>query len=210
MRTLLNGSKEIDRKDFHADKYQDIVVGENLPEKDMIYVFDSEDEFTQWREKTDVEESFSAGFKLINEVQKSEQKDTTYAMQRQLIIKDRMIADLYLLASKLGLDINSPELFRRATSEPELLEGSIFDTGIAWEHGAFHGSYLPYTTVPMPALFLFGWEDRISSIRHVGVTLATARRWFRGVRLWLTAGLEIPDLTVFNFNDRIASIVNVP
>jgi hypothetical protein len=202
---LLNG-KPIDRNDLA--EFPVTVAGNDLPDKDTVYVFDSEGEFNKWKKANNIEEKFSKIDKIVTQAQEYEQKDITYALQRQQLVIERITADLHLLAHRLGLDVNSPELFRRATVEADLLEGQIFDPSLAFQNPDFQGLILPIPTGSVWP-YLSWWEDRFSSMLVTGNLLLTQHRFFRGRRLWLTGvAAEFRHLGDFNFEDITSSVVH--
>jgi hypothetical protein len=203
MKHLLNG------KPIEKDKYAEFpiaAVGNNLPDKDTVYVFDSEGEFDKWIKANNIEEKFSRISKIITQAQEYEHKDITFAIQRQQLIIERITADLRLLANRLDLDVNSPELFRRATVEADLLEGPIFDPSIAYQKTDLQGLLLPIPTGSVWP-YLGWWNDRISSIIVSGTVVLFQNYFFRGRRLYLIGtAQEFPNLGDFNFDDRTSSL----
>lgn len=202
--------------DFEADRYPILAAG--LIADNVVHAFNTQKEFEKWTESTRYLERIRSVETKILEAKQYEETETSAIKQRQIKVVNRIIEDMNELAERLELDPASEELFLKATSKSDVLEGPIFDPAIVFDSigtfgsiGVSGSSWLPFTTGVWPDLRWFDWNDRISSVTVSGLVVFFEHTWFAGRCLWLGA---IPlwyfhDLKIFGFNNRASSAIVV-
>jgi hypothetical protein len=194
-----------------ASEYPVMVAGTVLPDKNLVYVFDSDQEFKVWIEQTKYSDRVNEIEETITELLKHKEEYTTTVVELHNTKMKRIANDLIELADRVGLDPGSEELFRRATIERKPFEPPIFDPAIGWEELEFGGNWLPLAT-PMPDLGRINaggvnWDNIISSVRMIGFGVLCDYPWFGGHKVWL-AGVPYwqYNLDALGFDNRTSSV----
>ena len=181
--------------------------------EDLTFVFETQEAFEVWANRTNYAETINSIVTKIVSAKPSEGAENSAVRAKQYKIIDRIKEDMTELAKRTGLNETSEELFLKATTKHDILEGPIFDPITAFDFfgtGGFAGggSWIHLPGGGWPDLRWFGWNDRISSVRISGVALFCEHVWWGGRRLWL-AGFPIyfhPNLGMFGFDNLTSSI----
>ncbi len=205
-RFLLKG-KEVDAE--NARNYEIIATGD-VTEADTAYVFESQEAFNDWVKGTQYADRCARLQQLTGEARKQQGRDVSEARKRQKKTADRIKQDLEELSARTGLAYGSKELFLRATTESDLLEGPLFDPTILYDGiNASGQSFISWGGF-FPDLGWHNFDNRASSVQMV-FDLATLYDlpWFQGVTTWLFGLLPFYQLNLssLNFDNRTSSFV---
>lgn len=161
-----------------------LLLGNGLPLESVVYAFKNEKEMNQWASRTAYGKQFEEAERLRKEAMKKEKENHEEAIRIQLEKADQTAGRLEDLAERTGLKVNSKELFIRATSEADVLEGSAFDPALIFDGTNFRGRWRPlFSSLPVPALGWIGMNNRTSSVIVTGILHLFDLTWFRGSRV---------------------------
>ena len=146
-----------------------IALGSGLPEKGLAFAFSDWKEFVKFAAKTDVAEKIASMDERRRKLGKRIGEDNTGLAERHKRKTERIQFDLRDLAGRMGLALESKELFLRATSKADPLEGPIFDPAMLYTGFGFTGPALPVYYPGVPDLGWFGMNNIVSSVRVVGI-----------------------------------------
>lgn len=194
--------------DFAALPESVVALGSGLPEKGFAFAFRDWNEFVKFSAKTDAAEKVASMDERRRKMRKRSGEDTTGLAERLKRRTERIQFDLRELAERTGLAPDSKELFLRATSKADPIEGPIFDPAMLFTGLGFTGPALPVSYPGIPDLGWFNMSNVVSSVRVVGILGLFSRIGWRGASR-LILGLpyaQVANLGAFN---NIASSVLV-
>lgn len=171
-----------------------------------VYAFEDERSFLKWAEKFPVGEKFLKLHNIIESTRELERTDLSEIQKVRMRRTEMLTKELEDLSKRSKLPVNSLELFLKATTGFDPLEGPIFDPSIIYQHINFGGSWRPLIgTMPDFRWILF--NDKASSMRVSGAGILFKDTWYRGRRFYF-GGIPImnfPDFRLFAFNDMASS-----
>lgn len=186
---------------------RNLVVGDKLPEPDLVYVYSSEEHFCEALGDLGITEEVGQAFEKRDYVESLSPNDITYIGTRLRIRTTAISEELRALAAKERIEVRSADLFNRARIATHPLDSKVFGSGIAYEHINFEGAFLPFPGT-VPSLVPLGWNDIISSVRYAGSLSALCEHtFFKGEKFWLVGIASVPDLRDYAFNDKTSSIL---
>lgn len=164
-----------------------VAMGTGLPDSaNAAYGFKSKAAFETWAAETDHAERVAAGLEVVARRKKLANADHTVARRRQTARVKQIRAELRDLSQRTGLPIGSQELFLKATSEADPVEGAIFDPFILHDTSNFGGGFLPvFGGLPLGDFGWFGFDNRASSVTISGLGLITEHVWYVGRQFWM-------------------------
>lgn len=200
---------------FKQIQHPVMVRGDIVPEPDVVYVFDSDDNFNKWAMTTKHADKITQINRTIAEVQKHQNEDHTEAIKRAQIVNQRVMDDLKALSAKTGLPLGSPELFLRASVQTPILEPPILRSALLFDDYDFKWDQqvFPANTVPYPVLGWYNFDHKASSMMFLGAGVASDQPWFWGAKFWFV-GISIPldsgpiqwdNLGTAGWDDRFSS-----
>jgi hypothetical protein len=203
-------------KRFARLKEPVIALGPGLPERNVAYVFEKMQALYAAAPRMKLGHVFDKLKKGVAEARKAKKGDLTALKARQVALARRIKKDYEELAARTGLDLDSAQLFLRATTKAPVLEGSVFDPACVYTLAGFNGSYM-CVGVPLPDLTWFpGFNNNISSVRAAGACILYSGTWFGGAALVLVGlpvigianlALVAPTTGAFaNFNNITSSV----
>lgn len=193
--------------DFRALPESVVALGSGLPEKGLAFAFRDWNEFVKFAAKTDAAENVDSMDERRRKIRKRSGEDTTGLAERLKRRTERIQFDLRELAARTGLAPDSKELFLRATSKADPLEGPIFDPAMLFTGLGFTGRALPVSYPGIPHLGWFNMNNVVSSVRVVGVLgLFNSTGWGGASRVIF----GLPYAQVANlgaFNNTVSSVL---
>jgi hypothetical protein len=189
------------------------VMAAGMIANNVVQVFKTQKAFDAWALSSCYSEQVKQVGKNIQAARQYEKADVAAIKRRQMKIIERISEDMTELAKRTKLDPASEELFLRATSKSDLLEGPVFDPLTAFDAvgtGGSIGAPGPFLHLPgggWPDFRWFGWDNRISSVRISGVAVFFQNSWWSGRALWL-GGFPVwyhGDLRIFGFDNMASS-----
>jgi hypothetical protein len=198
-RILFNGRPVEGQRDFPI-----IIAGNELPQRDVIYAFDSEESFDDWTRSNGLADKINRAKRSISEARALRTRSSfDDVIRRQRTLIDRINIDLQELSQRTGLSLGTRQFFERAI-QTDIFEGRIFDPGIFYEHVNYEGHWLPMGNLSYPKLSWHGWDNRISSLQFGGLGCMFEHSWFEGAQYWMVAE-DTAYLGDF-WNDRASSL----
>ena len=138
------------------------------------------------------------------------ESDTTATAARLIRKAERIETELRELSTRTGLAFGSKELFLRATTKADPLEGPIFDPSMLFAGVGFTGNALAVPYPGFPDLSWFpGMNNAVSAVQIVGLVALYNTTWFRGASR-IIFGLpffQIPNLAAIGFNNVASSVL---
>jgi hypothetical protein len=197
--------KELKKEE--ALKYPIMAAGDGLPEENVVYLFNSHQEFVKWSRETKHVDRVTQALEKIERIKQSEKEDNSAARQRQEKLAGRMLEDLEALSERTGLPVSSSDLLIKASDDSQLLERRIFDhSSMLWELSGGRGAAWPVAGA-YPDLNWFQWGNRAVSINANGVNILTDNPWYGGQWLVLFGFLwPLFELNPFGFAFRTEAI----
>jgi hypothetical protein len=186
-----------------------IIIADGLDDQGRILAFEKKAEFNKWVKASPRSGKFNELEKKISDALSFKEADHKGFELRQAAIAKRIAHEIDELSTRLGMSVDSEELFKRATSECHVLEGPIFDPITFFEHADYSGAPLHLPGGAWPDFRWFGFNDRASSARISGIATIFEHTWFAGRQLFLGGGPLIfyPNFGAFGFNDLASSAV---
>ena len=190
------------------------VMAAGMIASNVVQVFKSQQAFNAWAQSSIYAKKIKLAGENIHAAKQYEKMDVAAIKLRQMKIIERISEDMTELAKRTKLDPTSEELFLKATSHSDLLEGSIFDPLTAFDSiGMGDGIDAPGDWLHLPGggwpdLRWFNWNDRISSVRISGIAVFYEHIWWGGRSLWL-GGFPVwyhADLRIFGFDNMASSV----
>jgi len=166
--------------DFTALPEPVVALGSGLPEKALAFAFRDWKEFIKFAAKTEAAEKIAGMDERRRKLRKRSGEDTRGLAERLKRRAERIQSELHELAGRTGLAFDSKELFLRATSKADPLEGPIFDPSMLFTGLGFTGPALPVAYPGVPDLGWFGMNNTVSSVRVVGVLGLFNLTWWGG------------------------------
>jgi hypothetical protein len=213
---VVYGRKRIDYKALEADPdfkrlaEPVIALGAGLPEKNVAFVFGDWKEFLRFAARTQAAEQIAGMDERRRKLRKRSGEDTTAIAARLKRRAERIESELRELAEQTRLAWGSKELFIRATTKADPLEGPIFDPSMLFAGLGFTGNALGVTYPGLPDLSWFpGMNNAVSSVQIVGIVALFNNTWFRGASRLLFGFpfFQIPNLGVIGFNNFTSSVL---
>lgn len=179
------------------------VIAAGLVGNNVAHAFRSKKEFFSWVEGTRYADVVHSIEEKISQARKHQKIDHSHIEARQKKVVARVEEDMKELAERTKLEPTSEELFLRATSKSDILEGPIFDPITAFDAVGTSGVGVPGPWIHLPGggwpdFRWFGWNDRISSLRVSGFVTLHQHIWWGGRALFLAG---FPVWYHRNFND---------
>lgn len=213
---VVYGRKRVDFATLEADsdfkKLAEPVValGSGLPEKGVAFAFRDWKELAKFAARTPAADKIAAMDERRRKLRKRSGEDTTALAARLKRKTERIEAELRELAQRTGLPYGSKELFLRATTKADPLEGPIFDPSMLFINPGFTGSAVGVAYPGLPDLSWFpGMNNAVSSAQIVGIVALFSNTWFRGATR-LLVGLpyfQIANLGAIGFNNVTSSVL---
>jgi hypothetical protein len=210
------GRRRIDFKVLEADPdfkrlaEPIIALGAGLPEKGVAFAFQNWSEFVKFTKGTQAAEKIANIDERRRKLRKRNAEDTIGIAERLKRKADRIDSELHDLAKRTGLAWGSKQLFLRATTKADPLEGSIFDPSILFAGFGFTGNALTVAYPGLPDLNWFpGMNNNVSSVQIVGVVGLFSNTWFRGASrvLFGLPFFQIADLRTIFFDNVTSSVL---
>jgi hypothetical protein len=177
MKWLFNGqpiSKE------EAQQYAWMAVG-YAPEKDVIYVFESDEAFLTWSKGTRFADNVSRMLGFASEARQLEGTDVRNAMERQRKVTSRIRRELRELSKRTGLEVGSNELLLKAMGKDRILEGPIFKSAVLFEHVDLGGRGFPLASgLLYPDFSWINFDNITTSLWVFGEVDLWQSPWFQG------------------------------
>jgi len=172
-----------------------MALGPGLPERNMAYVFENMKALYAAAPQLKLDHVLAKLRKGVTEARRSQNGDLTGLAARQTALAKRIKKDYEALAGRTGFPLDSEQLFLRATTKANPLEGPVFDPACVYTGVGFTGSYM-CAGVPLPDLTWFpGFNNTISSVRAAGACILYSGTWFGGAALVLVG---LPVIAVAN------------
>jgi len=131
-----------------------IALGAGLPEKGVAFAFRDWKEFVKFASRTEAKDKIASMDERRRKLRKRSGEDTSAIAARLKRKADHIEAELRELASRTGLAFGSKELFLRATTKADQLEGPIFDPSMLFSNVGFTGSAV---AAAYPGLLDLSW-----------------------------------------------------
>ena len=221
-------------KEFNSLDRVSVIVGPDLPQEDVAYVFESDGAFDEFLQDVPYGDKFRELNETAAAAQRLENQDHRETKRRQQEAVMSVTQRLQALSEHTGLSIDSPEFRQRAEGsllEPPILQAAavaqeeetteflgLFEVLVAYDSFNLGGSWTTLVRT-MPNLSWIGWNDRMSSVRSLnlvgGYAMFSEHTWYRGSKLHLVFGPIVssyPNLDDFStapgvgWSDRISSL----
>src|SRR5262245_20969958 len=213
---VVYGRKRVDFKmlevdpDFARLPEPVIALGSGLPEKNVAFAFRDWRELVKFAAKTQAAERIASMDERRRKLRKRSGEDTTSLAARLKLKAERIESDMRDLAERTQLAWGSKELFLRATTKADPLEGPIFDPSMLFTGVGFTGSALGVVYPGLPDLSWFpGMNNAVSSVQIVGVVGLFNNTWFGGISRVLVGipFFQLANLGIIGFNNLTSSVL---
>jgi hypothetical protein len=144
-----------------------------------VFVFSKPDHFHAWHRTMPFGPKLEAALEAVAKVQELEGTDHALALARQRALTERALADIHELARRLGLPVDSLELFMAAHRGASLLEPPVLHSALLYDNRDCTGDIHPVIS-GVPYVTLGSFNNVASSARVVGSLAVWPRTWFRG------------------------------
>lgn len=182
------------------------------PYPNYAFTFNSTESFQQWVDQQPYKDRVAEAMAKTQLAQEVYAKNPDAAVGAQWATTKRLRSEMNALANELGLDVNSRELFLKATVDADPIKGPIFRSAQLFDGPNCTGARLDIPSWTWwPDLSVFGFSDRISSVRvHAWSILILfndpvfrgASRWFFGGLWWSNEFNLDPEV-----NNRVSSAI---
>lgn len=213
---VVYGRKRLEFADLEADPdfkrlaEPVVALGSGLPEKGVAFAFPDWKEFVKFAARTEAAEKVTSMDERRRKLRRRSGGDTTAIAARLKRKTEQIETELRELATRTGLALGSKELFLRATTKADPLEGPIFDPSMLFAGVGFTGNALAVSYPGLPDLGWFpGMNNAVSTVQVVGLVALYNTTWFRGASRFLF-GLpffQIPNLAAIGFNNVASSVL---
>jgi hypothetical protein len=190
--------------EFQALPEPVVALGSGLPEKGLAFAFRDWKELVKFAQRTEAGEKIASMDERRRKLRRRSREDTTALAERLKRRTARIEGELRELAARTGLAIDSKELFLRATTKADPLEGPIFDPAMLFTGLGFTGPALPVAYPGFPNLGWLGFNNLVSSVRVVGLLALFNLTWFGGASR-VIVGLPFGNVANLGAFNNIAS-----
>ena len=213
---VVYGRKRLDFKalgsdpDFNRLAEPVVALGNGLPEKGVAFAFRDWKDFAKFAARTHAADKIASMDERRLKLRKRSSDDTTAIAARLKHKTQRIESELRDLSQRAGLPWGSKELFMRATTKADPLEGPIFDPSMLFAGFGFTGNALGVAYPGLPDLNWFpGMNNAVSSVQIIGIVALFNNTWFRGASRLLFGFpfFQIPNLGAIGFNNVTSSVL---
>jgi hypothetical protein len=202
-----------------ATKYPTMVAGpEFTGELEVVRVFQSNDDFSKWAERTAHGDKVHEILRLLRIEVLPERKNEAWIEQMQRLALNRARENFAEFAKLLNRSPFDEEVIRKAMVERTPLTPKMFDPIFLYDREIEHEPPAgppedPLTSsfiVPSgwwPDLGFVGWNDRARSVRLFGVNVLCEHNWFGGRWCWLSGFNGFINLNHLGFDQITSSVI---
>jgi len=203
-----------------AMKYPTIVAGADMTgDPEVIQVFQSNDDFAQWADRTKYGEDVRKILDLLHDAVLPQRKNETWIQQMQQFALERTYTNLKDFAKATGHSSIDEEVILKIMGEhtpltPKMLDPVfLYDREIEREPptGPPEDSRTQLFIVPSgwwPDLGWVGWNDRARSVRVFGLNVLCENTWFGGRWTWLFGFNGLFNLRYLGFDLITSSVIS--